>query len=118
MCPCKNPFIQLFFRPSIHPSTYPLPIQDSLKQGKRGFEMKKIELRLEAQFYVWLIFLYSLERLGGSQFRGQRMLFWLILTFLLQVQGTSDLSKLLVIQAPAPDKNDDNAKVMGKGVAL
>jgi len=34
------------------------------------------------------------------------------------VQGTSDLSKLLVIQAPAPDKNDGNAKVMGKGVAL
>ncbi|XP_068841883.1 sodium/hydrogen exchanger 11 [Capricornis sumatraensis] len=30
-----------------------------------------------------------------------------------QVQGTSDLSKLLVIQAPAPDKNDGNAKVMG-----
>ncbi|XP_020757910.2 sodium/hydrogen exchanger 11 isoform X2 [Odocoileus virginianus] len=29
-----------------------------------------------------------------------------------QVQGTSDLSKLLVIQALAPDKND-NAKVMG-----
>ncbi|XP_057583221.1 sodium/hydrogen exchanger 11 [Hippopotamus amphibius kiboko] len=33
-----------------------------------------------------------------------------------QVQGTSDLSKLLVIQAPAPAQNNkNNAKVMGKG---
>ncbi|XP_059871977.1 sodium/hydrogen exchanger 11 [Delphinus delphis] len=32
-----------------------------------------------------------------------------------QVEGTSDLSKLLVIQAPAPAENNNNAKVMGKG---
>ena len=31
--------------------------------------MKKLELRLEAQ--VWANFLYSLERLGSSQFRDQ-----------------------------------------------
>ena len=33
--------------------------------------MKKIELRLEAQFQVWANFLYSLERLGSSQLRDQ-----------------------------------------------